>query len=151
MKGRMPRAGGAVAVLGLVAALAIASCGGVSTDGPRSTPGADATSSLGPAETGTPGASQPAPDSPVTGVLTHLDTGGLSAVSGFTLRLDDGRTIGFKLGVLENGDQFPPGHLGEHLATSDPVRVFFRASGSDLVVYRIEDAGAAASPSASAS
>jgi hypothetical protein len=151
MRGPISLAGGAAA-LALAVAFAVASCGGVAnTDGPRSTPGADATSSLGPAETGSPGASQPALDSPVTGVLIHLDTGGLSAVSGFTMRLADGREVTFRIGVLENGAQFPPGHLGEHLATSDPVRVFFRVSGSDLVVYRIEDAGAAASPSPSAS
>jgi len=138
------------AVLGLTAVLAlVVACGPASgTNGPRATPGVDATSSLAPAETATPGPSEPALDSPVTGVLTHLDTAGLSAVAGFTMRLDDGREIAFKLGVLENGDQFPPGHLGEHLATAEPVRVFFRKNGRDLVVYRIEDAGAAPSPSA---
>ncbi len=131
-------------------ALVVATCGAATgTDGPRSTPGADATSSLGAAETATPGASEPELDSPVTGVLTHLDTAGLSAVAGFTMRLDDGRAIAFRLGVLENGDQFPPGHLGEHLATADPVRVSFRVSGQDLVVYRIGDAGAPATSSAS--
>jgi hypothetical protein len=141
------RGGIALATAALV--LVVAACGGAGgTDGPRATPGAAATSSLVPAETATPGPSDPALDSPVTGVLTHLDTAGLSAVAGFTMRLDDGREIAFKLGVLENGDQFPPGHLGEHLATADPVRVFFRRTGQDLVVYRIEDAGAAPSPSA---
>ncbi len=137
-------------VLLSVLVLTVAACGGATgTDGPRSTPGPNATSSLAAAETATPGASEPALDSPVTGVLTHLDTAGLSAVAGFTMRLDDGREIAFKLGVLENGDQFPPGHLGEHLATAEPVRVSFRASGRDLVVYRIEDAGAPATSSAS--
>ena len=145
-----PALAGIAAALTLAVALAVASCGGgATTDGPRSTPGPDATSSLIAAETATPGASEPALDSPVTGVLTHLDTAGLAAVSGFTLRLDDGRSVAFKIGVLENGDQFPPGHLGEHLASADPVRVFFRLVGSDLVVYRIEDAGASPSPAAS--
>ena len=46
----------------------------------------------------------------------------------------------FKIGTLENGAEFPPGHLAEHLATSSPVRVYFRAEGPDLVVYRLEDA-----------
>jgi hypothetical protein len=134
----------------VILALAVAACGGAgSTDGSRSTAGPAVTSSLGPAETATPGASVPALDSPVTGVLTHLDTAGLSAVSGFTLRLDDGREVAFKIGVLENGAQFPPGHLGEHLASAEPVRVYFRASGADLVVYRIEDASE--SPAAAAS
>ena len=145
-----PALAGIAAALTLAVALAVASCGGgATTDGPRSTPGPDDASSLIAAETGTPGASEPALDSPVTGVLTHLDTAGLAAVAGFTLRLDDGRSVAFKIGVLENGDQFPPGHLGEHLASADPVRVFFRLVGPDLVVYRIEDAGASPSPAAS--
>jgi hypothetical protein len=140
----------AALALGVALTVAVAACGSTGgSDGPRSTPGPDATSSLIAAETATPGASEPALDSPVTGVLTHLDTAGLAAVAGFTLRLDDGRTVTFKIGVLENGAQFPPGHLGEHLASADPVRVFFRQTGPDLVVYRIEDAGASPSPSAS--
>ena len=36
---------------------------------------------------------------------------------------------------------FPPGHLKEHAVSADPVRVFYRADGPDLVVSRIEDAG----------
>ncbi len=51
------------------------------------------------------------------------------------------REISFRIGVLENGAEFPPGHLAEHLASSTPVRVFFRVEGPDLIVYRIEDAG----------
>jgi hypothetical protein len=66
----------------------------------------------------------------------------LSDVSGFTLRLATGRQITFRLGKLENGAEFPPGHLAEHMATSAPIRVYFRPQGSDLVVYRIEDAPA---------
>ncbi len=81
-----------------------------------------------------------APTSPVDGVLIHIDAAGLSQVTGFTLRLATGREITFKIGTLENGDQFPPGHLAEHLATSTPIRVYFRPQGSDLVVYRLEDA-----------
>jgi hypothetical protein len=84
--------------------------------------------------------------SPVTGVLTHIDAAGLSKVAGFTLRLDDGREIAFRVGVLENGDVFPPGHLVEHFQAFSPIRVFFRRDGDALVVYRIED-GPTASPS----
>jgi hypothetical protein len=70
-----------------------------------------------------------------------VDSAGLSRVSGFTLRLADGTTEVFRIGVLENGAQFPPGHLAEHLATAAPVRVSYRPQGGELVVYRIEDAG----------
>jgi hypothetical protein len=78
--------------------------------------------------------------SPVTGVLTHIDSQGLSKVTGFTLRTNDGRETSFEIGILENGDQFPPGHLAEHMANASPVRVFFRDDGGgNLVVYRLED------------
>ena len=78
--------------------------------------------------------------SPIDGVLTAHRLEGLTQVTAFTLRTNDGQEITFKIGTLENGDQFPPGHLAEHLATSSPVRVYFRAEGPDLVVYRLEDA-----------
>ncbi len=77
--------------------------------------------------------------SPVTGRLTHIDSEGLSKVTAFRLRTDDGREIDFDIGVLENGAQFPPGHLAEHMANASPVRVFFRDEGGQLVVYRLED------------
>jgi hypothetical protein len=78
--------------------------------------------------------------SPVTGVLTHIDSQGLSKVTGFVLRTADGRETSFQIGILENGDQFPPGHLAEHMANASPVRVFFRDDGAgNLVVYRLED------------
>jgi len=78
--------------------------------------------------------------SPVTGVLVHIEATGLADVKAFTLRLADGSETVFAIGVLENGAQFPPGHLAEHMASSSPVKVYFRRDGPDLVVYRIEDA-----------
>ena len=78
--------------------------------------------------------------SPVTGVLVKIDSLGLTKVRGFTLRTDAGAEIPFTIGTLENGAEFPPGHLAEHMSTSSPVRVFFRDEGGTLVVYRIEDA-----------
>lgn len=117
----------------------VAACG----SSPTPTPGPIESASIAAPASGTPAASDsPAATltSPVDGVLTHIDATGLTQVTGFTLRLVTGRVVTFRLGVLENGDQFPPGHLAEHLATSVPVRVYFRPEGSDLVVYRIEDA-----------
>jgi hypothetical protein len=78
--------------------------------------------------------------SPVTGVLLGVTAEGLARVKGFRLRTGDGQEIDFEIGTLENGAEFPPGHLAEHLASSSPVRVFFRAEGDRLVVHRIEDA-----------
>ena len=82
-----------------------------------------------------------APESPVAGVVTAVDSQGLDDVRGFTLRSSAGDELVFKIGELENGDEFPPGHLTEHLAAASPVLVFFREENGELVVYRIEDAG----------
>jgi hypothetical protein len=110
---------------------------------PAATPslGPVTTASLLPPASGSPNGSPGAPASPLTGVLTDIDATGLSEVTGFTVRTNDGTEVRFRIGVLENGAEFPPGHLAEHLATSSPVRVYFRAEGADLVVYRLEDAG----------
>jgi hypothetical protein len=150
------RAGVAVALaLGFAVAACSSPSGSLST-----TPGANATSSLVPAEEGSPessdtaGSSQPAAGltSPVQGLLLHVDLAGLGKVTGFRLLTADGRQIDFKLGVQENAAEFPAAHLSEHMAGGDPVLVYFRQSGSDLVVYRLEDASpASGSPQVSAS
>jgi hypothetical protein len=74
------------------------------------------------------------------GRLTDIDAEGLTEVSGFRLRTDDGADVQFRLGVLENGVEFPPGHLAEHMATTTKVRVYFRDEAGERVVYRLEDA-----------
>ncbi|MFL5779042.1 MAG: hypothetical protein ACJ761_08885 [Chloroflexota bacterium] len=82
-----------------------------------------------------------APDvAQLDGVVVGVESQGLDRVGAFTLRAADGRTIRFRIGVLENGAQFPPGHLAEHQATAQKVRVTYRTEGSDLVAYRLEDA-----------
>ena len=127
----------AVAALAMTLAITSAAC----SAGPTPTPGPIETASIVAPASGTPGPADQVPASPVTGVLVRIDSSGLAAVAGFDLRLDDGRVLSFRIGTLENGDVFPPGHLAEHLATSAPVRVYFRVSGTDLVVYRLEDGG----------
>lgn len=118
-------------VLSLAAGMALVACGGpaASAPGTASAPGAvTATAAVAPA-------------SPVIGKVIAVDLEGLSKVKGFTVRMDDGLELAFVIGSLENGAEFPPGHLAEHLATASPVRVFFREAGGARVVYRIEDAG----------
>lgn len=86
-----------------------------------------------------------APGSPVVGVIVSVDSAGLGDVRGFRLRLAGGTLLDFTLGPLENAVEFAPGHLAEHLATSDPIRVWFRPGpGGELVVHRLEDASAPA-------
>jgi hypothetical protein len=75
-----------------------------------------------------------------TGVVVAVDSQGLTDVRGFTLRTSDGQTIDFRIGRLENAVQFPPSHLGVHLADGVPVRVTYEMSGTDRVATRLEDA-----------
>jgi hypothetical protein len=82
----------------------------------------------------------PADASTAVGVIVGVQSTGLDHVAGFTLRTTDQGSIPFKLGDLENGAQFPPGHLVEHQATAAPVRVWYHIVGTDKVVIRLEDA-----------
>jgi hypothetical protein len=75
-----------------------------------------------------------------TGVVVAVDSAGLTDVRGFTLRTGDGRTIEFRIGQLQNPVQFPPAHLGVHLADGVPVRVTFEVVGDERVAFRLEDA-----------
>jgi hypothetical protein len=85
--------------------------------------------------------STPPPDAQqLVGVIVGVDAASLTDVRGFTLRTTDGGTVAFKLGALENGSQFPPGHLVEHQATAQPVRVWYLTDVSGKVAIRLEDA-----------
>jgi hypothetical protein len=112
--------------LALAAMLLLAACAG---------PAPAPTASAAAATAATPAALA----SPVTGRLVGIDSGGLTRVKGFTMRLDDGSEVAFVIGSLENGAVFPPGHLAEHMASSSAVTVFFRDEGGAHVVYRLED------------
>jgi hypothetical protein len=78
--------------------------------------------------------------SSVNGVVVGVDSEGLDRVRGFTVRTQDGTTVEFTVGDLENGAAFPPGHLVEHQATAQAVRVWFVMEGEAKVAIRIEDA-----------
>lgn len=82
-----------------------------------------------------------------TGLVVAVDSSGLTDVRGFTIRTSDGRTVAFRIGVLENGAEFPPGHLLEHAATGVKVLVTYRKENGELVAIRIDDAPGA-SPNA---
>jgi hypothetical protein len=82
----------------------------------------------------------PADARTVVGVIVGVDSAGLDKVNGFTLRTTDQGSIEFRIGVLENGAQFPPGHLVEHQASAQPVRVWYQTDGSARVAIRLEDA-----------
>ena len=80
----------------------------------------------------------------VQGVVIGVDSAGLTKVRGFTLRADDGRTLGFDLAALENAVEFPPGHLVEHQGLGSKIRVWYRDAGGTLQAIRLEDAPAGA-------
>lgn len=84
--------------------------------------------------------SAPANAIAIDGVIVGVRSEGLDRVSSFTLRTIDQGTLTFSLGELENGVEFPPGHLVEHQATAQPVRVWYRTEGADKVAIRLEDA-----------
>ncbi len=119
---------GVVALLSLL----LAACGGAADAG---------LGDAGPASDGPAISNSPiAVVSPVVGRLVRLDSEGLTRVTGFRLRLADGTELEFRIGILENGDEFPPGHLAGHMALGTAIRVFFRAEGGERAVYRLEDA-----------
>lgn len=85
------------------------------------------------------------PDAPAgaqaaVGVIVGVESAGLDKVTGFDLRTTDQGTLVFKLGDLDNGAEFPPGHLVEHQATAQPVRVWYRTEDGVRVAVRLEDA-----------
>ena len=85
------------------------------------------------------------PDAPrnaesAVGVIVGVQAQGLTDVQGFTLRTAGGAQVGFTIGALENGSEFPPGHLVEHQATAQPIRVWYRTVDGVKVAIRIEDA-----------
>ena len=149
-----------VALLVLVAALGVSACAGTAQSPAVASPvvvspsasvapsvAPVATASAGPSGSGGP-ATGPAsgspafvPDSPVAGVVTAVQMSGAATITGFTLHTNDGETVVFKIGVLQNADDFPASQLKDYETTGAPILVFFNQTGSDLVVFRIEDAG----------
>lgn len=84
---------------------------------------------------------EPSATDAVEGVIVSVDSAGLANVRGFTLRQAGGETLEFRLGELENPTEFPPGHLTEHQATAQPVRVWYRLEGAERFAVRLEDVG----------
>jgi hypothetical protein len=82
----------------------------------------------------------PAGATMVVGVIVGVEAASLADVRSFDLRLKDGTIRTFLLDELENADRFPPGHLGEHQVTAEPVRVWFRSTPAGDQAIRLEDA-----------
>ena len=87
----------------------------------------------------------PGGTSVATGIVVAVNSRGLGDVRGFTLREPGGVTLEFSLRALQNGTQFAPGHLAEHQATAQPVRVEYRMEGTERLAIRLDDASPAPS------
>lgn len=85
-------------------------------------------------------APSPSGASEVVGVIVGVDAAGLGDVRGFTLRTGDGTILAFGPDRLQNGTEFPPGHLAEHQATAQPVRVRYVEDAGTLPALRIDNA-----------
>ena len=84
------------------------------------------------------------PDGPpgaqsMVGVVVGVEAAGLARVRGFTLRTDTGESVAFVIGDLQNGAEFPPGHLVEHQATAQRIRVWYRTEDATKVAVRLAD------------
>jgi hypothetical protein len=100
--------------------------------------------SVDPALKPSPGASPgktPKPTAKPTKTAAPKPSPTPAPVTGFTLLTIGGETLTFKIGKLDNADDFPPSDLYDRLTTEDPIRVDFTIEGDTLVVYHIEDAG----------
>jgi len=91
-------------------------------------------------ETGIVDPDRPAGTTDMTGVVVGVDSRSLADVRGFTLRLAGGELVDFSLRALGNGTEFAPGHLAEHQATAEPIRVWWRMDGAERLAIRLEDA-----------
>lgn len=91
------------------------------------------------------GAGRRDPDSPpdgnqIVGIVVQVESEGLTDVKGFSLRADSDNDMLFELSKLQNGAVFPPGHLTEHQASSQPIRVWFKTEGGINYALWLEDA-----------
>ncbi len=136
---------GRASVRALIVALAFSLAAGACDIGASGQPEASGSPSVGGGGPSVsfeiPSFSAPLPQSPVAGVVMSIDSQGLAKVRGFTLRTRSGVELKFVIGLLDNGADFPPGHLAEHQATLQPILVWFKVEDGKLVVYHLEDAG----------
>lgn len=79
------------------------------------------------------------PASPVVGVIVAVDSRGLDDVRAFSLRTGSGAILQFDLREMRDTATFPLGHLAEHQATAEPVRVSFRDDDGVLIATAIND------------
>ena len=82
------------------------------------------------------GASGPAGEPRVTGTVSSVQARDIGHAESIVVRSADGREWRFK--VADSVDM-TPGHLREHATFGQPVNVYYRRDGADLVAIRITD------------
>lgn len=76
------------------------------------------------------------------GLIVDVVSTSPADVQSFTLRTSTGEVLRFSIGQLDLAQGgFPPAHLREHQALTEPIRVTYRQEGDRLVAVRLEDAG----------
>lgn len=78
--------------------------------------------------------------SEVTGVITDVQSSGLTEVESFTVRNTDNEEYEILLDP-ETDLGFPPAHLNEHRTSGDPVIVEIDERAGELFATSVEDAG----------
>ncbi len=80
-------------------------------------------------------------DSSAVGVVIAIEPSASLEVTGFTLRTGSGETLDFVVGAVDiSSGAFPPSHLRQHLATSQPIAVAYRMEEGIRVAHRLADA-----------
>lgn len=86
------------------------------------------------------------PGKSAAGIVVAVDAP-QGAVTGFTLRTQQGEVIVFVIGDLEtDGAAFAASHLTEHAVTLQPIAVGYRVVGGENVAHRLVDAPWAGPP-----
>ena len=88
------------------------------------------------------GTDKPPPGtSAVVGVVVEVTATSLTDVCCFKLRTSDGQMHRLRPRAASRmACEFPPGHLAEHQATAQPIRVWYRGPAGAFVATRLEDA-----------
>lgn len=76
--------------------------------------------------------------STLTGVITEVESSGLTEVESFTLSVEGETYEIFLADDIDLG--FPPAHLNEHKTTGDPVKVDLEDRSGQLYATSIDDA-----------
>ena len=83
------------------------------------------------------------PRQTVDGVLLDVVSPSLQQVTSFTLRADDGRELAFVTAPEFNqgvAHVMTPGHMRQHMALAEPIRVTYRDDAGKLVALSAVDA-----------